>query len=275
MICQSAHLAERFEPSHAGCRLKRIGLAKRRNCAIKLELQKAMMNAAKKFALPAIGLFGVVQFSFAQTWTQTSAPSNQWRSITCSADGIRLAACMTVSGFTNGGAIYLSTNSGNTWIVSSAPTNFPWFSIASSADGKKLVAAGWGQNQSVPIYTSTNFGATWISNNISSTSWYAVLSSADGVKLAAVINNGGIYTSTNSGSTWTKTGAPNNYWQSIASSADGSKLVAVGLVQSQSVPIYTSTNFGATWTPIGTTPNLSLFAQPDIASSTDGTKLAL
>jgi len=46
-----------------------------------------------------------------------------------------------------------------------------------------------------PIYTSTNSGASWVSNNAPSQSWYSVASSADGCKLAAVAIFGGIYTS--------------------------------------------------------------------------------
>jgi len=39
--------------------------------------------------------------------------------------------------------------------------------------------------QSKPIYTSTNSGVTWTSNNVASQGWYSVASSADGNKLVA------------------------------------------------------------------------------------------
>jgi len=50
-------------------------------------------------------------------WTQSSAPSEYWYSIASSADGTQLAAAVHY-----GGGIYISTNSGGTWVLSSAPT---------------------------------------------------------------------------------------------------------------------------------------------------------
>lgn len=128
-----------------------------------------------------------------------------------------------------------------TWTPANVPTNNFWTGIASSADGTKLVAVA--ANDSA-VYTSTNSGASWISNNVpdDAGAWSAVASSADGTKLAAAQNYGGIYTSTNSGVTWQQTGAHKSEWGPIASSADGSKLAAVDYW------INTSTNFGASWT---------------------------
>jgi hypothetical protein len=45
------------------------------------------------------------------------------------------------------------------------------------------------------IYTSTNSGATWISNSAPSMYWQSVASSADGSRMAAVAWDGGVYTS--------------------------------------------------------------------------------
>ena len=128
-----------------------------------------------------------------------------------------------------------------TWTQANVPTTNLWTGIASSADGTKLIAVA--ANDSA-VYTSTNSGASWISNNVpdDAGAWSAVASSANGTKLAAAQNYGGIYTSTNSGVTWQLTSAPNSQWHSIASSADGSKVAAINYW------IYTSTNFRATWT---------------------------
>jgi hypothetical protein len=46
-----------------------------------------------------------------------------------------------------------------------------------------------------PIYTSTDWGNTWTSNNVPNQSWTAVASSADSGRLAAVTYGGGIWTS--------------------------------------------------------------------------------
>ena len=82
----------------------------------------------------------------AQTWTQTSAPSNTWFGVAISQDGNRLAAV-------GGHVIYTSTNYGSTWVSNDAPNTVSWYSVASSADGTKLVSV------SGAIYT--NSGTTW------------------------------------------------------------------------------------------------------------------
>jgi hypothetical protein len=50
--------------------------------------------------------------------------------------------------------------SAQNWILTSAPSNNDWFSIASSADGTKLAAVAW-DFVAGGIYTSTNSGDTW------------------------------------------------------------------------------------------------------------------
>jgi hypothetical protein len=76
------------------------------------------------------------------------------------------------------------------WTPTGAPRQ-PWGTVASSADGVKLVAAGY------HIGDPYDYGT-------------------------------GIYTSEDSGVTWTQTGTPVSFWSQVASSADGTKLVAVG-----------------------------------------------
>ena len=182
-----------------------------------------------------------------------------------------------------------------------------WRTIASSADGTKLVAgngyhgytssdsgATWiapagapaGVWRSVassadgtrlvaavafgiadPLYTSSDSGATWTARAPAGV-WSAVASSADGSKLAAVIRGGRIYTSTDFGVTWNSTGpATSLLWTGIASSADGSKLVAININDG----IYTSTDSGATWTSQASASGLYWTS---VASSADGTKLS-
>ena len=145
---------------------------------------------------------------------------------------------------------------GATWTP--RESNRSWYSVASSADGIKLVSVVIGGQ----IYTSTDSGATWTPRD-SNQNWIAVASSADGNKLVAVVNGGQIYTSTDSGVTWTPRES-NRGWASVASSADGTKLVA----NANEDHIYTSTDSGATWTP-----RESIRYWRGVASSADGTKL--
>src|SRR5262249_37329861 len=145
-----------------------------------------------------------------------------------------------------------SSDSGVTW---SANTNAPsanWGSVASSADGTKLVAGSGGQ-----ISTSGDLGSHWsVATNGSGVSWFDVPSSAGGTKLVEVGGIGTtssiIYTSTNSGATWSTNGVnsqlPNSSWRSVASSADGTKLVAgLEFLLPNGSALYTSTNSGAFW----------------------------
>jgi hypothetical protein len=119
--------------------------------------------------------------------------------------------------------IYTSADSGATWVSNAIPNNW-WGSVASSADGTKLVAAA--QTPSGVIYTSTNSGGTWMSNNVPDENWLSVASSADGSFLAAVAPTV-VCTSANFGQTWTTNNVPAYYWSSVAASSDGSRLVAV------------------------------------------------
>ncbi len=145
---------------------------------------------------------------------------------------------------------------GATWTPRESNRN--WYSVASSADGSKLVAVVKGGR----IYTSTDSGVRWTPRD-SDRNWHTVTSSADGTKLAAVVNGGQVYTSTDSGVSWTarETDRP---WFAIASSADGGKLAATVVGDH----ILTSTNSGLTWTTRDNNRNWR-----SIASSTDGNKL--
>jgi hypothetical protein len=152
------------------------------------------------------------------------------------------------------------------WQQTTLPSQ-AWASVASSADGTKLVA---GQNHGL-VYISTNSGAAWTPTTLSvfidistySSGGHLIASSADGTKLAVATLNF-IYVSHDSGATWTAR-ASNTTWGGIASSADGTKLVAI-TVGGQ---IYTSTDSGTNWTARATGQNWT-----DVASSADGTRLA-
>lgn len=135
-----------------------------------------------------------------------------------------------------------------------------WYSVASSADGMKLVAAAYNTG----LFTSVDGGATWSLQFAAPSAWTAVASSADGTRLAAVVSNGFVYTSADSGATWTQR-ENSRAWLSIASSTDGRYLVAVG----QGGVRFTSSDFGVTWTSrvSGSTTYTA------VASSADGSKL--
>jgi hypothetical protein len=255
-----------------------------------------------KTLLPIAILFCAVFNVPAQTWTQTTAPTNGWYSIASSADGTKLVAVA------DSGPIYMSSDSGTTWLPLNAPDN-DWSSVACSADGNLLLAAGaglvdtsidsggtWNSNAipwtnagnisvassadgsnlvaavtGVGIFTSTNAGGVWISNIIvppglsPHAAWISVATSVNGTKSWAVEDGGAaIFISTNSG-VWNATTAFNGNWQAVAPSADGTRLVGAVYLTG----IYTSTNSGSTWNK-RSAPPLNWQA---VASSADGSKL--
>jgi hypothetical protein len=211
------------------------------------------------------GLVAVAHIARAQTWTAGSPPSTNYnvpKALAISADGIKLAAVMGPSGY----FIYsipppwlcLSTNAGATWAPANAPGQY-WTSVASSADGTRLVAAAQPYannyfNVAGGIFTSLDSGATWAPTSApTNVTWTSVASSADGSKLVAVSqsngdtngdNLGSIYTSQDSGTTWLQTSAPSNHWMRVACSGDGTKVFAVP--EGRDV-IYRSLDSGATW----------------------------
>ena len=148
------------------------------------------------------------------------------------------------------------------WTEITGSPNQRWSSIASSADGTKLIAAGAYFNSN-SVYISSNSGATWTKTSITG-DVYGVASSSDGTKLVAPVFNGQLYTSTDSGATWTARYGP-KAWTGVASSADGTIIVAAA----RNDKIYRSIDSGITWTASNSTNQ----SWQSLVSSADGTKL--
>jgi hypothetical protein len=183
-----------------------------------------------------------------------------------------------------------------------------WRSIASSADGTRLVAVA----RDGVYATSVDSGKSWTLRSDTQPNWEAVACSEDGIKLVGggtplVPGSPGsdIYTSTNSGTNWTLHPGNNQAWVAFASSSDGTRLVAaahngfiyasadsgntwfahansnqwtgvacssdgrrVVAVGNRPGPVYVSVDFGVTWVPHGPT---NFWA--GVASSADGSRL--
>lgn len=200
--------------------------------------------------------------TLAQNWTTTTAPSANWISVASSADGNHLAALIQ-----GGEEVYISTNAGATWTISSPANGGAQGScIASSADGSVLYFNG-----NTQIFRSTNSGATWSTQNSPSENWTSVACSADGKMAAATSairrsSTAGVFTSVDTGNTWNFSTAPTDDWLAIASSADGNRLVALDIL---AAAIYTSTDAGNTWAQHSPPPQAFSAA----ASSADGIQL--
>lgn len=245
----------------------------------------------------AMGIFLVLMCAMAQTWTQTSAPTNRsWLFISMSADGQKITAitsgahpiystdfgntwqtnqnapmaysCLAASAdgtklamvdFQNF-SIYVSTNSGDVWTQTSSPKSDQWWTLACSANGSTMIAAI--RTSGSLIYVSTNSGLSWSPGGSPAKAWASVACSADGTKLVAAANGDKVYISTNSGILWTPTMAPTDNWSSLACNASGTHLIASGTAT------YLSTNFGSSWSIASTNTG-------PVASSADGKKLII
>jgi photosystem II stability/assembly factor-like uncharacterized protein len=225
-----------------------------------------------------------ISTNFGGSWAAVpSLPAMTWSSAASSADGVVLvAAAVSDQVSTNGGpvrgngSIYTSTDSGVTWRSNTIPCdcspNPSWLSVASSANGERLVAAGG----PLGLFRSANAGTNWSQLAAPVIYAVAVASSADGSRLLVTgiddLYNNVWAVSTNSGQSWRTTIAPSggNSWPFVASSADGIELVAVDPYNG----IYTSTDAGLNWV-LNADPREGPFPGnwQSVASSADGSKL--
>jgi hypothetical protein len=169
------------------------------------------------------GVYGSTNWGV--TWSTVATLNEPWTSTTCTGDGTKLAVATSDSN----AQILVSTNTGISWRPA-APMPSPSASILlSTADGSKLIAANsaglfistdWGiswsetnaatggeivssadaslllgmrlntLNGNYDICTSTNLGASWISNSLPEAPWAWVACSADGNELIANGTNG-------------------------------------------------------------------------------------
>ena len=138
------------------------------------------------------------------SWTPVNTPGKDWSSVACSADGTKVVAVNQVEYSSVPGHIYTSTDSGATWVSNGLPTCI-WESVAVSADGNTIVTGGSPVVGSAPvtnladIFVSTNFGASWSSNILSSDFFdgyvVTVKASADGGRFYAGTLGGLVFTS--------------------------------------------------------------------------------
>jgi len=168
------------------------------------------------------------------------------------------------------GKIFTSTDFGISWVERlTANVGSNWFSLASSADGSRLVAVA----RPGYIFTSNNYGESWEERtSAGNRDWQAVASSDDGARLTAAGGSTSIFTSEDFGSTWIeRTASGVREWLHIASSANGMSLLAASSSYfPNSGYLYRSDDGGETW------EELTLAGYKDwlsVASSADGQRL--
>ncbi len=134
-----------------------------------------------------------------KTWVEDESVGSpqDWRDMTSSSDGTKLAAVAGISGTTFSANIWISTDSGANWYPAFEPDAENWNRITSSSDGTTLAAVAGisGTTFSANIWISKDSGANWYpAFEPDAENWYALTMSSDGTKLAATVWSGNIWT---------------------------------------------------------------------------------
>ncbi len=175
------------------------------------------------------------------TWKKSDVLGsfNSWQHVASSYDGMKLAAVSDEY-------IYTSTDGGMNWVKRMGDLKRNWYTIDSSSDGTKLVAAINGfPRTNAYIYTSNDSGITWVERaSAGSGPWVSVSSSSDGKNIFAVAHDNYIYISKDYGVTWTKESVSSDLrsWVSISSSSDGSRFVASSELNGGYIYTYTNSS---------------------------------
>ena len=213
--------------------------------------------------------------------------SASWRAVVASQEGNKLVAVA------QGGAIWTSKDRGATWKASTtAPIAAGYVTVASSADGSKIVA---GVNPGGKLWLSSDSGATFaaavpLSTGGSNSSlpvsapWNAVAIDKSGTTIAAAEDPGKLWISNAFGvaKSWTTSQQASNStttttissqvpvsapYTSVIVSRDGQRISA----SSFRGTIYSSADAGKTWVAQRGAPAAALWQ--GLASSSDGTTL--
>ena len=174
------------------------------------------------------------------SWMTTTFSNIKLINITCNPTGSVILV------FSSQG-IYISTNYGTTWNLSSIPifSLINWGGVSISSDLTRLVYCGGAVTYANNIYTliCSNISSVPINTLSITANWQAICSNLYGTVLAACIYGSGIYTSTNTGLLWTNSSAPSLNWTAICCDISGINITA----STNGSGIYTSTNGGQTW----------------------------
>lgn len=187
----------------------------------------------------------IVSNYYNRLWRNSSGKLSlkNWFSVSCNSN------CSNMFAVVNGGSVYRSVNSGDSWLSTSLPTS-NWTSISSSSVGDRVAVA----SSSGLIYLSDNYGATWTNIEVHAhKKWRGISMDNSGQYLTAIAytdtnknteDTGGVYTTQDYGFTWTQTKLPLDLsWFSVDMSGNGSVIIAVAYGNG----IYLSSDYGTNW----------------------------
>jgi hypothetical protein len=191
-------------------------------------------------------------------WVRLAFPGDSKPPVMLSGDGMNLITFNFAEKH-----ISTSEDGGQTWTRLPSIPAANLSAITASADGTRIVVAGYGQLAKVYLYGSSDGGNSWRQLPIPGEGQVnRVLSSADGMKITVLrylkpnLQELALITSADGGETWIKLDPPEGeVWtpdsRAIASSADGMVIIST-LDQKDNVTwnrtLATSTDGGQTWT---------------------------
>lgn len=179
------------------------------------------------------------------SWNQTAIQSS-WSGVASDSSGRRIVALAT-------SGIYVSSDYGQTWSVSSPSSNNQ---VASSATGQYLISSNYStvlNNPNAGLFISSSYGATWsiwlpiVNGQPVKQTWFGVTSSSSGQYMyAGQVDCGNIYVSSNYGQTFAQTSLQNASWTGITTDSTGQLLAATSCCGSGLV--YISSDYGQFYT---------------------------
>jgi hypothetical protein len=155
---------------------------------------------------------------------------------------INASGSQIITGTFDSQTLYISRNSGNTWIASVSPVPaYGMIRLSCSNDGKIVAAA-----DRRSLYLSTNSGNTWQQVTSITTTGAGLDVSGDGSKIVAC-GAASVFISTNSGTTWTTYTNTTSGSLNTASISKNGNIIVVGEKPGYA---YLSSNLGISWTKI-------------------------
>jgi hypothetical protein len=206
--------------------------------------------------------------SFSRTWGGSLGTQYGITAMAMTPDGNTMVAAYN-------GSVHISTNYGNFWRVTTAPS-YTYHGITISGNGKVIGACQ--RNNTGNVALSTDGGNTFIYyqgvNGLATGNSGSQVVATNTTGSVILMGNGGgsgaangLYLSVNSGATWVKQSVSGGtqHFGGIAVSNDGLKLLGA---DGQSGNLSVSTNSGTTWINVSPAGNVSYYGA---AMSGDGT----
>jgi len=165
------------------------------------------------------------------TWTKRFTSAYNWQRVCMNSNGTIMYA-YRIDTATQLGYLYISTNSGVTWVYNSAAGTYKWTSIACNQSGDKCIATSQGPTDTGGIiYVTTNTGATWSAKTAAgSRLWTASWINNAGSIMYATDFGGYVYSSKDSGANWSyNISSGQRAWSCIAGNPTTSVIIAGGI----------------------------------------------